>query len=259
MPTNPPTTIQLQTENAVALITLNRPPVNALSLMLLNELETALRDLDADETVRVVIITGAGERVFSAGADFTEFASDKVREFAQKGQEVFNRIERSRKPIIAAINGSAYGGGFELALSCHLRFMADTAQLASTEVKLGIMPGWGATQRLPRLIGRTRALEYLLTGERINAQDAMICGLVNRVEKQHDLLNATKEFAARLAKGAPLAMAGILAAVTHGLETTLDAGLAIEMEQTLAVGQTEDAMIGVLSMMQKQEPQFKGR
>ncbi len=253
------THLTLEKENAVATITLDHPPVNAMNLALLNELQTALNEIENDESVRAVVITGAGEKQFSAGADFQEFAGERVREFQQQGVTVFNAIEHFRKPILAAINGGAYGGGFELALSCHLRFMADTAQLALTEVKLGIMPGWGGTQRLPRLIGRTRALEYLLTGHRINPPDALNFGLVNRVVTSADLLNETKAFAARLAKGAPLAMAAIIDSVTRGLETTIAEGIKIESAHALELGQSQDAIIGVLSFMQKKEPQFKGK
>ncbi|MBI1800796.1 MAG: enoyl-CoA hydratase/isomerase family protein [Chloroflexi bacterium] len=252
-------TVIVEKENGVALITLSHPPVNAINLALLEELERALAEIDSDDTVRAVIVTGAGEKVFSAGADFQEFAGERVRQFQQKGARLFNQIEAFRKPIIAAINGGAYGGGFELAMSCHLRVMADTAQLALTEVRLGIIPGWGGTQRLPRLIGRTRALEYLLTGDRINAQDAMTYGLVNRVVGQAGLMAEARALAMRLARGAPLAMAAIIDCVARGLEMTVEEGLNIESAHALQVGQSEDALIGVMSFMQRQEPQFKGR
>jgi enoyl-CoA hydratase len=252
-------TLSLHVENAVAVITLDRPPVNAISMSLLGELEQVLQQLDGDESARVLVITGAGEKTFSAGADFQEFASDSVRDFLQKGGTIFDLIEHFRKPVIAAINGGAYGGGFELALACHLRFMADTALLASTEVRLGITPGWGSTQRLPRLIGRTRALHYLLTGDRMNAQEAVICGLVNHVTTRADLQAETREFASRLAQGAPLAMAAIIDSVARGLETTIAEGLRIEAAHALEVGQSEDALIGITSMAQGKQPHFLGR
>src|SRR5438309_2253945 len=254
-----PANLQIETEACVATITLNRPPVNALSLALLEELETALGELERDEAVRVVVLSGGAAKQFSAGADFQEFAAESVRQFQTKGGALFNRIEQFRKPVIASINGGAYGGGFELTMSCHLRFMAETAQLALTEVKLGLVPGWGGTQRLPRLIGRTRALEYLLTGERINAQDALIFGLVNRVYTRESLASETQAFAAKLAKGAPLAMAAIVDCVARGLELSLADGMAIEAAHAFELGQSEDAVIGVTSAMQKAEPQFKGR
>lgn len=253
------TNLVLENQDAVATITLNHPPVNALSLALLNELEAALNEIERDEAVRAVVITGGEAKQFSAGADFQEFAGERVRQFQQQGLAVFDRIEHFRKPIIAALNGGAYGGGFELAMSCHLRFMAEAAQLALTEVKLGIIPGWGGTQRLPRLIGRTRALEYLLTGERINAQDALIFGLVNRVYTREALLGETKAFAAKLAKGAPLAMAAIIDCVARGLDLSFADGLAIESAHALELGQSEDALTGIKSFIQKQEPEFKGR
>lgn len=253
-----PRILSLAVEAGVALITLDRPPVNAISMALLLELERALHQLEADAAVRVLVITGAGDKTFSAGADFQEFASDSVRGFLQKGAAVFNLIEQSRKPVIAAINGGAYGGGFELALACHLRFMANSAHLASTEVRLGITPGWGSTQRLPRLIGRTRALQYLLTGDRMNAQDAAISGLVNQVATAAELLPITLDFARRLAKGAPLAMAAILDSVARGLDTTTAEGMRIEAAHALAVGESEDALIGIMSMAQGKQPEFRG-
>ncbi|MEP7200400.1 MAG: enoyl-CoA hydratase-related protein [Chloroflexota bacterium] len=252
-------TITVEKENAIATITLNHPPVNAITFAMLNELVTALDTLDGDDSVRVIVITGAGDQMFSAGADFQEFASDRVREFQQQGVAVFNLIERFRKPVIAAINGGAFGGGFELALACHLRFMADRAELAFTEVRLGIAPGWGGTQRLPRLIGRTRALELLLTGDRIEAQDARIFGLVNRVTTPADLMRETQAFAARLAQGAPLAMAAIMDSVVRGADMPLTDGLTLEGNYALELGETEDALIGVTSFLQRQEPKFKGR
>jgi enoyl-CoA hydratase/carnithine racemase len=254
----PAETLSLTIDDGVATITLDRPPVNAISMALLQELERCLQKVDRDVSARVLIITGAGDQTFSAGADFQEFASDSVRDFLQKGAAVFNLIEHFRKPVIAAINGGAYGGGFELVLACHLRFMADTAHLASTEVRLGITPGWGSTQRLPRLIGRTRALQYLLTGDRMNAQEAAISGLVNQVTTAAALLPETNEFARRLAKGAPLAMAAIIDAVARGLETTTEEGLRIEAAHALEVGQSEDAVIGIMSMAQGKQPEFRG-
>ncbi len=251
-------TLSLSIADRVALITLDRPPVNAMNMALLQTLEQALHQIDADAAVRIVVITGAGDKTFSAGADFQEFASDSVRDFLLKGAAVFDLLEQSRKPVIAAINGGAYGGGFELALACHLRFMADSAHLASTEVRLGITPGWGSTQRLPRLIGRTRALQYLLTGDRMNAQDAAISGLVNQVTTAAELLPITLEFARRLARGAPLAMAAILDSVARGLDTTTAEGLRIESAHALAVGESDDALIGIMSMAQGKQPEFRG-
>ena len=250
--------LSLSIADRVAVITLDRPPVNAISMALLLELERTLHQLDADAAVRVLVITGAGDKTFSAGADFQEFASDSVRDFLQKGAAVFTLVEQSRKPVIAAINGGAYGGGFELALACHLRFMADSARLASTEVRLGITPGWGSTQRLPRLIGRTRALQYLLTGDSMNAQDAAISGLVNQVTTSAELLTITLEFARRLARGAPLAMAAILDSVARGLDSTTAEGLRIEAAHALAVGESDDALTGIMSLAQGKQPEFRG-
>ncbi len=253
------TQLRLERDGGVAAITLDNPPVNAISMGVLAELEQALAEIDSDEAIRALIITGAGDKAFSAGADFRELASESVRQFQQKGLAVLDLVEQFRKPVIAAINAGAYGGGLELALSCHLRLMADTAKLAFTEVRLGIIPGWGGTQRLPRLIGRTRAMEYLLTGDSIDAQDAMIFGLVNGVAARADLLPEAKFLAKRLARGAPLAMAAVIDCVARGLQTTLAEGIQIESAHALELGQSEDALVGVISYVQKQEPQFKGR
>jgi enoyl-CoA hydratase/carnithine racemase len=246
-------------EDEVAIITLVNPPVNSITMTLLSELEDALSVIDSDEAARALVITGAGEKAFSAGADFREFAGDSVREFQRRGAALFNLIEHNRKPVIAAINGSAYGGGLELALSCHLRIQVNSALLAFTEVRLGIIPGWGGTQRLPRLIGRTRALEALLTGDAINAHDALSYGLVNRVTTQAELMSEAKALGMRLARQAPLAQAAIIDCVTRGLDGTLADGLQIEAAHALELGESEDAMIGVMSLIQKEEPQFKGR
>ncbi len=249
----------LEQSEHVALLTLNRPSANAISGGVLTELSQILDELETDESTRVVVITGAGERFFSAGADIKEFGAVDVAYQVGLGQTVFRRIEAFTKPVIAAVNGLALGGGCELALACHLRFAADTAQFGQTEVQLGIIPGWGGTQRLPRLIGKTRALEYLLTGERFSAADAERFGMVNRVVPQAQLIEQTLAFARRLARGAPLAQRAILQCVDVGLTQGDAAGSELERERFTWIGTTEDAGTGIAALLMKTEPEFKGK
>ncbi|MBI5877759.1 MAG: enoyl-CoA hydratase/isomerase family protein [Chloroflexi bacterium] len=245
--------------DGVATITLVHPPTNAISRAMLIELDQVLAAIEQDAATRAVLVTGSGERAFSAGADFREYASEEVEDFMRRGGELFTRIEHFPKPVLAAINGHAFGGGLELALACHLRFMVDSAELAFTEVTLGIMPGWGGTQRLPLLVGRARALEYLLTGDRWNAQDALIAGLVNRVYRGPELMESSRAFAQRLAAGAPLALSAILDAVVRGGELGIADGLHLEAAHALELGESEDAVIGVSAIVEGRLPRFIGR
>lgn len=246
-------------KDAYAVVTLDHPPANAISTAVIAELEAILDNLESDDEMRAVVFTAAGERFFSAGADIKEFGAVKPEEQVPRGQALTRRIERFPKPSIAAINGLALGGGCEFAMAFHIRIAADTAEFGQPEVLRGIMPGWGGTQRLPRLIGRPQALYYLLTGDRIPASEAQRLGLVNRVVPATELMATAEELAARLAKGPPIAMRAIIEAVDAGLETTIDEGLRIEGEHMLSVVQTEDAAAGVIAFMMKQEPKFKGK
>jgi enoyl-CoA hydratase/carnithine racemase len=256
-------TLIVQREELAAIVTLNRPPMNPISKRMTEEIDAFLSEIESDDAIRALIITGGGEKAFSAGADVTEFgetfAEGGVREAAMLRHRVFTRIERFPKPIIAAINGYAFGGGCELAMSCHLRLMADTAFIGLTEINLGIMPGYGGTQRLPRLVGRTRALELLLLGERISAGRASEIGLINRVCPLSSLVSEAKELAARLAGQAPIAVKLIIDSVNRGLETTIEKGLEIEADNVVMVSATEDAVEGVMAFMQKRAPDFKGK
>lgn len=253
----------VQREERTAVVTLNRPPMNPINTQVTEEIDAFLSQIEHDGEIRAVIITGAGEKAFSAGADVKEFgeafAEGRVKEAAMLRHRVFTRVERFPKPIIAAINGYAFGGGCELAMSCHLRLMADTAVIGLTEINLGIMPGYGGTQRLPRLVGRTRALELLLLGERISAAKACEIGLVNKVCPPPALLSEAGELAGRLAKQAPIAVKLIIDSVNRGLETTIEKGLEIEADNVVAVSSTEDAMEGVMAFMQKRPAEFKGK
>ena len=248
-----------QKEN-VGIITLNRPPANPINLTVLNELDEVLTKWEKDKAVRAVIITGAGERGFSAGFDLKTAGTPDGEKAMSWGQEVFSHIEKHPKPVIAAINGFALGGGCELAMSCHFRIMLDSEKvfMGQPEIDRGIIPGWGGTQRLPRLVGKTKALEMLLLGTRVNAPEALSIGLITRVSQPGQLMNDAQELATTLAKKAPVAIQIILDAVTRGLETTTDQGVKIELEGSQRVSKTKDAMEGAIAFVEKREPVFTG-
>jgi len=244
-------------------ITLNRPAkLNALNAALLAELETALAGLRDDAEVRVIILTGAGERAFAAGADIAELSRltpIAARDYGTRGQALFRQMELYPKPLLAAINGYALGGGLELALACTLRVASDTAQLGQPEVKLGLLPGYGASQRLPRLVGSGPALEMLLTGEPISAPAALRLGLVNRVVAPGDLLSTTEALAAKIAANGPLAVRLCLEAVRRGAGMSLDEGLAFESSLFALACASEDMQEGTAAFLAKRPPQFKGQ
>ena len=248
-----------QGEN-VGIITLNRPPANPINLAVLNELDNVLSKWEKDKTVRAVIITGAGERGFSAGFDLKTAGTPDGEKAMSRGQEVFSHIEKCSKPVIAAINGFALGGGCELAMSCHFRIMLDSEKvfMGQPEIDRGIIPGWGGTQRLPRLVGKTKALEMLLLGTRVNAPEALSIGLITRVSQLGQLMDDAKELAGAHAKKAPVAVQVILDAVTRGLETTTDQGVKIELEGSQRVSKTKDAVEGAMAFIEKREPVFTG-
>jgi enoyl-CoA hydratase/carnithine racemase len=251
--------ILFEKASGIATITLNRPPANALSVALLRDLAAALDDVERDNAMRVVVITGAGERFFSAGAEIKEFGVVDSNEHMKLGQGIYRRIEKFPEPVIAAINGLALGGGCEMAMSCHIRYAAESARLGQPEINLGIMPGWGGTQRLPRLIGRGRAIELMLAGDAILAPEAERFGLVNRVVPAAELKDAVQKLAQRLAMQAPLAMQAILESVDVGLELGLQAGSDAEREKFNWIAKTEDARSGITAFLSKQKAVFKGK
>src|SRR5271157_4233533 len=212
----------------VALVTVNRPEkLNALSSAVIADLSQAFERIAGERDIRAAILTGAGEKAFVAGADIQELAACsplQAREFARRGQQVFRMLETSGKPSVAAINGYALGGGLELAMACTVRFAAENARLGQPEVKLGLVPGYGATQRLPRLVGRGRALEMLLSGESIDAAEAHRIGLVNALASQEELIQAAKQWALKVIANGPLAVALTMESVDTGLDGGLDAG-----------------------------------
>jgi enoyl-CoA hydratase len=253
-------TLLVTREETFAVITLNRPPANAISEQLVRDLDAAMTELAADGVVRSVIVTGAGDRIFCAGADLgSAFSGGTVEDFIRFGNGVLRKIERFGKPVIAALNGHALGGGCEIAMACHLRILKETARMGQTESNLGIIPGYGGTQRLPRLIGRTKALEYMILGTQIPAGECLALGLVNKLSKDGETLTDAKAMARLIARRPPVATRLIIRAVDEGLDTDIDEGLAAETRAFLEVLKTEDAGEGIQAFFQKREPQFKGK
>ena len=250
-------------DGAVALVTVNRPKVlNALNMQTLDELRRAVLDLKRDDAIRAVVLTGAGEKSFVAGADINELATQTPttgREHAMSGQHIFDLIEHMGKPVIAAINGFALGGGCELAMACTIRLAADTARLGQPEINLGIIPGYGGTQRLARIVGRGRALEMLLTGDMLTAQEAHRFGLVNRVFQAADLMAEARKLAATLAAKAPIAVRYILEAVHRGLDMPFAEAQNFEATLFGLVASTDDMREGTKAFLEKRKADFKGR
>ncbi len=253
-------TLILEKDGPIGIITLNRPPAHPFNYAAVDNLSKALTELENDKAVRSVIITGSGETAFSAGFDVKSFGDAMNVWMPRYGHITYNRIERFPKPVVAAINGFALGGGFELALACHFRVMVDAekAVLGLPEINLGIIPGWGGTQRLPRLIGRTRALEIALMGKRINAKEAYDWGLINKVSKPGEVLANAKVYAGTLAKRAPLALKAILNAVVLGQDTNMAAGIEIELAGSSIVSSSKDAIEGMTAFIEKREAKFTG-
>jgi enoyl-CoA hydratase len=252
----------LAREGAVAVVTISRPKVlNALAAATLDELRHAVVQLTHDDGVRAVVITGAGEKAFVAGADIREIAAQRpgeAREYARRGQHVFDLIENMGKPVIAAINGFALGGGCELALACTLRVAADTARFGQPEVNLGIIPGFAGTQRLARLVGKGVALDLMLTGRQIDAAEALRIGLVNRVVQAADLMTDARALAGVLAAKAPVAMRYIIEAVNHGFDAPLADAQHLESALFGLAASTSDMREGTSAFLDKRSPSFKG-
>lgn len=258
----PDENLTIERDGAVAVLTVTRPAVlNALNNRTIIELEAAVSRLTADDAVRVVILTGAGDKAFIAGADIRELAALNpvtAEALAARGHALCHALERMGKPVIAAVNGYALGGGCELAMACTLRIAADTARLGQPEIGLGLLPGYGGTQRLPRLVGAGRALEMTLTGDPVDAQEAWRIGLVNRVVPRAELMASTMELAQRIAAQAPVAVRCILAAVRDGLGMTLADGCAHEASLFGLAAATSDWGEGTRAFLEKRRPRFTG-
>lgn len=252
--------VTVERRDRVAVLTIAHPPANALNAQVLTELDEHVSAAQADPQVKVIVITGAGDRFFVAGADITELAeiehAAQGQQLAARGQEIFTRIENGDTPVIAAINGLALGGGCELAMACHLRLASESAKFGQPEIKLGIIPGYGGTQRLPRLIGATRAAEWILTGRMVDAAEALAAGLVNRVLPAGDLEPAALELATTLAGLGGRAIAAALHAIRTAGGGTLAYGLEREAELFGATCATDDFREGVSAFLEKRPPTF---
>lgn len=253
--------LTLSAQDRIATLTVNRPDkLNALNAATIGELGAAIDELQARDDVAAVILTGAG-RAFIAGADISELSGQSAlqgQRLARRGQEIFRRFETSTKPTIAAVNGFALGGGCELAMSCHIRIASEAAKFGQPEVKLGLVPGYGGTQRLPRLIGRGRALQLLLTGEMIDAQEAYRIGLVNRVVPADQLIASATAMIQQMLMNAPLGIAACLDLVDRGLEMPLDDALALEATRFGVLISTSDTVEGTRAFLEKRTPRFTG-
>ena len=253
----------LARDGAIAFVTLNRPKVlNALNNHTLTELAACMASLKVDDSVRVIILTGAGEKSFVAGADINELAAlspVQGQAHARHGQLIFDAIEQLGKPVIAAINGFALGGGCELAMACTMRIAADTARFGQPEVNLGLIPGYAGSQRLPRLVGKGIAMEILLTGDMVGAQRAYEIGLVNRVVPAAELMSEARKLAQTLAAKAPIAVRFILDAVNQGLDAPLSVGEHLETALFGTIASSEDMREGTKAFLEKRKAVWQGK
>ena len=255
--------VKVSVEDGVAIVTIDRPPVNALSRRVIQELDRCVEAIKADEAVKTVVLTGGGSFAFVAGADVKEIAQlgsgEQAAQIAAQGQAVIMKIQWLGKPVIAAINGVCLGGGNELAMACHLRIAGDRARFGQPEINLGIIPGFGGTQRLPRLIGKAKATEWILTGDLITAQEAHRLGLINQVVPQDQVMKVAKNLARKIASKGQVAVRLSLQAIEQGLEGSLDNGLAAEAKAFGQVLDTMDSKEGVKAFLEKRQPKFQDR
>jgi enoyl-CoA hydratase len=256
-------TLLLEVRDGIAVLTINRPDkLNALNDQVVAELHQAALALKADDAVRGVILTGSGPKAFVAGADIGDLAKQGVldgRQRALNGQQMLYAIERMGKPVLAAVNGFALGGGCELAMACHIRIAAENARFGQPEVNLGITPGYGGTQRLPRIVGKGNALYMLLTGEHVNAADALRMGLVSRVVPQDQLMAEAEKLMRTIVSKGPVALALTMEAVDRGLETTLEEGMRIEADAFGLVASSQDMKEGLTAFLEKRAAKFTGK
>ncbi len=255
--------IRVLRSDQVATIEFNDPPYNRLGMALIDALETTVQDIDADDEIRAVILQGAGGENFSVGADIREFGAAAtgrgIQHFIEQRLRVIRAIETMRKPVVCAIRGACIGGGLEIALGCHFRVAARGSKIGLPEIELGVVPAWGGTQRLTRTIGRARALELMLLGRKLGAEEALEAGLLTAVCEPDELETRVRDLASQLASKAPLAVAGILDAVIQGAVKPLEEGLAHEYAALERVSQSQDLQEGVMAFFQKRAPKFTGK
>lgn len=253
--------IKIGVENYIATITINRPEaLNAMNRAIVSELKKAMEDCVENDNVGVIVITGAGEKAFVAGADIKSMQNMSGREaleFSREGQEMTMVIENSPKPVIAAINGFALGGGCEIALACDMRIASENAKFSQPEVALGIIPGWGGTQRLPRLIGKGRAIEMIASGEMIDAEEALRIGLVNHVVPQTELMEKVHSLATSILKNGPVAVGAALKCIHLGYDKDLENGLDIELNAFAELFETDEQREGTTAFVEKRKPNFR--
>jgi enoyl-CoA hydratase len=254
-------TLLTSLENNILVVTINRPDkLNALNKQVLSDLEAVLDEIKNNDEIRSVIITGSGNKAFVAGADISEFngiSKDEARKMAKKGQGIFDKIESATKPILAAVNGFALGGGCEMALACHFIYASDNAKFGQPEVNLGLIPGYGGTQRLTQVIGRNRSMELLMSGNMISAKEAMECGMVNKVTTADELLSKSKEILTTINSKAPLAVAKVIEAVNNFDHD--QQGYDFEIEKFVECFGTDDMKEGVSAFLEKRKASFTGK
>ncbi len=255
--------LKLENREGVLWVTINRPDkLNALNRRTITELDHAVGEAAGDEAVKALVLTGAGDKAFVAGADIAELNTlgpEEAKEFALRGQAVFTCLERLTKPVVAAVNGYALGGGCELAMACHVRVASTNAVFGQPEVKLGLIPGYAGTQRLPRLVGKGRALELLMTGRNVTAEEAERIGLVNRVVEPVELTQAVTEMLGAVLRNGPLAVAHCIEAVQYGMEAPFDDACVLEATLFGLCAASEDMAEGTAAFLEKRRARFKGR
>jgi enoyl-CoA hydratase len=256
--------IRTEVEDRVATLTIDHPPVNSFNTEVMGELGEAVDELLADDEVKVIVVTGGGTNAFVAGADIPEIKKllgqeGGLKTAAEAGHALFTKIERATKPVIAAIDGYCLGGGLELAMACHMRICSDRSRLGQPEINLGITPGWGGTQRLPRHVGRGKAIELILTGDMIRAQEAYSIGLVNKVVPAGAVIKEAHGLARKIADKSKLPVAAALRAIDAGLKVPIEEGLKIETDEFANLQDTEDALEGVSAFLEKRQAEFKDR
>jgi enoyl-CoA hydratase/carnithine racemase len=256
--------IRTEVEDRVATLTIDHPPVNSFNTEVIDELGEAVDELLADDEVKAIVVTGGGTNAFVAGADIPEIKEllgqeGGLKMAAEAGHALFTKIERATKPVIAAIDGFCLGGGLELAMACHMRICSDRSRLGQPEINLGITPGWGGTQRLPRHVGRGKAIELILTGDMIRAQEAYSIGLVNKVVPAGAVIKEAHGLARKITGKSKLPVAAALRAIDAGLKVPIEEGLEIETEEFAKLQDTEDALEGVSAFLEKRQAEFKDR